>query len=123
MATAFASLGSAVTVLARDGILPAAEPFAGELVTAALRESGVSVQPGAQVDAVHRDDAGAVRITVAGGEPVVADRAHEAAVGHTVAALDQLPGLVLCATGPGLGGVPPRPTCMKAAASSASSGA
>jgi len=74
MATAFASLGSAVTVLARDGILPAAEPFAGELVTAALRESGVSVQPGAQVDAVHRDDAGAVRITVAGGEPVVADQ-------------------------------------------------
>ena len=74
MATAFASLGSAVTVLARDGILPAAEPFAGELVTAALRESGVSVQSGAQVDAVHRDDAGAVRITVAGGEPVVADQ-------------------------------------------------
>jgi pyruvate/2-oxoglutarate dehydrogenase complex dihydrolipoamide dehydrogenase (E3) component len=42
MATAFASLGSTVTVLARDGILPAAEPFAGELVTAALRESGVA---------------------------------------------------------------------------------
>lgn len=74
MATAFASLGSAVTVLARDGILPAAEPFAGELVTAALRESGVSVLPGAQVDTVHRDDGGVVRITVAGGEPVVADQ-------------------------------------------------
>ncbi|WP_431908321.1 dihydrolipoyl dehydrogenase family protein [Micromonospora carbonacea] len=74
MATAFASLGSAVTILARDGILPAAEPFAGELVTAALRESGVSVLPGTHLDAVQRDDTGVVRITVAGSEPIVADQ-------------------------------------------------
>ncbi|WP_338025601.1 dihydrolipoyl dehydrogenase family protein [Actinoplanes awajinensis] len=72
MATAFSGLGSAVTVLARDGILPAAEPFAGERVTAALREAGVSVRLGAEVTAVRRDG-GAVRLTLTDGEVVEAD--------------------------------------------------
>jgi pyruvate/2-oxoglutarate dehydrogenase complex dihydrolipoamide dehydrogenase (E3) component len=67
MATAFAGLGSVVTVLARDGILPAAEPFAGERVTAALRAAGVSVQPRTTVDAVHRDAAGVVHLTLSDG--------------------------------------------------------
>ncbi len=47
MATAFANLGSVVTVLARDGVLPRAEPFAGERVMDSWQGAGVSVRPGA----------------------------------------------------------------------------
>src|SRR5213079_3416959 len=53
MATAFAALGSSVTMLARDGVLPLAEPFAGERVTESLREAGVSVRVGAEAASVH----------------------------------------------------------------------
>ncbi|WP_435205052.1 dihydrolipoyl dehydrogenase family protein [Micromonospora sp. bgisy143] len=82
MATAFAALGSAVTVLARDGLLPSAEPFAGELVTESLREAGVSVRLGAEAVAVNRDDNGAVHIRTASGERVEADEVL-VAVGRT----------------------------------------
>jgi dihydrolipoamide dehydrogenase len=71
MATAYASLGSSVTLLARDGLLSHAEPFAGELVTAALREAGVDVRLDAKVQSVERD--GSVRISLAGGETIEAD--------------------------------------------------
>jgi dihydrolipoamide dehydrogenase len=71
MATAYASLGSSVTLLARGGLLAHSEPFAGELVTAALRESGVDVRLEAKVQSVERD--GSVRINLAGGETVEAD--------------------------------------------------
>jgi pyruvate/2-oxoglutarate dehydrogenase complex dihydrolipoamide dehydrogenase (E3) component len=74
MATAFSSLGSSVTVLARDGIMSSAEPFAGERVTAALREAGVTVRLGAEAEAVQRDDSGTVHITLrGGGERIEAD--------------------------------------------------
>ena len=43
MATAFASFGTEVTVIARSSLLSNLEPFAGEMVTASLRESGVTV--------------------------------------------------------------------------------
>ncbi|MEU4620765.1 NAD(P)/FAD-dependent oxidoreductase [Actinoplanes sp. NPDC023801] len=82
MATAFAALGSSVTVLARDGVLPQAEPFAGERVTASLRESGVTVLAGAEAVSVKRDDAGTVRVTLAGGEAIEADEIL-VAVGRT----------------------------------------
>lgn len=82
MATAFAALGSAVTVLARDGLLPSAEPFAGELVTESLREAGVSVRLGAEAVAVNRDDSGAVQIETASGERIEADEVL-VAVGRT----------------------------------------
>ncbi|WP_433534492.1 dihydrolipoyl dehydrogenase family protein [Micromonospora sp. CA-249363] len=82
MATAFAALGSAVTVLARDGVLPSAEPFAGELVTQSLREAGVSVRLGAEAVAVNRDDSGAVHIETASGERIDADEVL-VAVGRT----------------------------------------
>jgi dihydrolipoamide dehydrogenase len=71
MATAFASLGSTVTVLARDGVLHQAEPFAGEPVTAALRAAGVSVRIGAEAASVHRD--GTVHLTLTDGEQLEAD--------------------------------------------------
>jgi pyruvate/2-oxoglutarate dehydrogenase complex dihydrolipoamide dehydrogenase (E3) component len=79
MATAFAALGSSVTVLARDGVLPLAEPFAGELVTEALREAGVSVRPGAEAASVERDSDGTVHVTLAGGERIDADEVLVAA--------------------------------------------
>ncbi|PRY09786.1 dihydrolipoyl dehydrogenase family protein [Kineococcus rhizosphaerae] len=68
MATAYSGLGSQVTVLVRDGMLPRAEPFTGEHVTAALRENGVTVHLGTVVAAVQRDPTGTVHLVLAGGE-------------------------------------------------------
>lgn len=82
MATAFAALGSSVTVLARDGVLPSAEPFVGELVTESLREAGVSVRLGAKAVSVSRDDSGTVHVDTADGEQVEADEVL-VAVGRT----------------------------------------
>ncbi|WP_199517337.1 dihydrolipoyl dehydrogenase family protein [Nucisporomicrobium flavum] len=82
MATAFASLGSEVTVLARDGVLPHAEPFAGELVTTSLREAGVSVRLGAEAASVQRYGDGTVRLTLTGGDRIEADELL-VAVGRT----------------------------------------
>jgi dihydrolipoamide dehydrogenase len=59
MATAFADLGSDVTVLVRgDRLLPAAEAFAGEAVLTSLVDRGVRVALGAQVVSSSRDDDG-----------------------------------------------------------------
>jgi pyruvate/2-oxoglutarate dehydrogenase complex dihydrolipoamide dehydrogenase (E3) component len=55
MATAYASLGSAVTIVARSGLLGGQEPFAGELVGDGLREMGVDVRLGASPSRVTRD--------------------------------------------------------------------
>ncbi|GAB3842262.1 dihydrolipoyl dehydrogenase family protein [Dactylosporangium cerinum] len=73
MATAYAGLGAMVTVLARDGVLPQAEPFAGERVTQALRDAGVAVLVGAEAASVHRDGDGTVRVTLTDGGQVDAD--------------------------------------------------
>jgi pyruvate/2-oxoglutarate dehydrogenase complex dihydrolipoamide dehydrogenase (E3) component len=87
MATAYASLGSVVTVLARHGVLPAAEPFAGERVVTALRAAGVSVRLGVEAASVHRDGDGTVHLTLTDGEPVEADELLVAA-GRTPNTLD-----------------------------------
>jgi pyruvate/2-oxoglutarate dehydrogenase complex dihydrolipoamide dehydrogenase (E3) component len=71
MATAYASFGSSVTLLTRHGLLNQAEPFAGELVAAALRESGVDLRPAARVRSVERS--GPVRIELVDGGTVEAD--------------------------------------------------
>jgi len=73
MATAYSALGAAVTLLARDGVLPHVEPFAAEHVTASLRAGGVQVLVGAEPSAVGRDGDGVVHITLAGGGTVEAD--------------------------------------------------
>jgi pyruvate/2-oxoglutarate dehydrogenase complex dihydrolipoamide dehydrogenase (E3) component len=73
MATGFANFGSAVTVLARDGLLPLAEPFAGERVRKSLEEAGVSVHLGAEAVSVNRGGDGTVHVTLADGEQVEAD--------------------------------------------------
>ncbi|MGR6914279.1 dihydrolipoyl dehydrogenase family protein [[Actinomadura] parvosata] len=82
MATAFAALGSSVTLLARDGVLPQAEPFAGERVTESLRESGVSVRLGATAATAHRDQSGTVHITTTDGDRIEADEVL-VAIGRT----------------------------------------
>ncbi|MDN3358133.1 NAD(P)/FAD-dependent oxidoreductase [Actinomadura sp. DC4] len=73
MATAFAGLGASVTMLARDGVLPLAEPFAGERVSESLRDAGVSVRLGAEAASVERDDGGTVSVTLTDGEQIEAD--------------------------------------------------
>ncbi|MFJ1761372.1 dihydrolipoyl dehydrogenase family protein [Amycolatopsis sp. NPDC088138] len=73
MATAFSELGSSVTVLARDGVLHLAEPFAGERVAESLRDKGVSVRVGAEAGSVKRNTDGTVSLTLTDGEQVEAD--------------------------------------------------
>ena len=68
MATAFSGFGTRVTLIARSGLLGTVEPFAGELVTEALREQGVEIRTGAGVDAARRDEAGVVLSLSDGGE-------------------------------------------------------
>ncbi|MFE0358173.1 dihydrolipoyl dehydrogenase family protein [Streptomyces nigra] len=82
MATAFAALGSSVTMLARDGVLHLTEPFVGERVTESLREAGVSVLVGAEAGAVKRDGDGTVHITLTDGEEIEADEVL-VAIGRT----------------------------------------
>ncbi|AGL18843.1 NAD(P)/FAD-dependent oxidoreductase [Actinoplanes sp. N902-109] len=55
MATAYASFGSEVTLIARSGLLTGAEPFAGEKVAEALREQGVTVLLNTSASKVTRD--------------------------------------------------------------------
>ena len=82
MAAAYASLGSKVTVIARSPLLGAQEPFAGELVTAALRDSGVTVLVGPSSTSAHRGADGTVTLTLDDGGTVAADQVL-VAIGRT----------------------------------------
>ena len=64
MASAYASLGSDVTLFARSGLLGGQEDFAGEMVAAALTKLGVTIVTGSP-SAVSRDGDG-VHLTVDG---------------------------------------------------------
>ncbi len=67
MATAWAALGSRVTLLVRGkGLLGRMEPFAGELVAEALTEAGVDVRTGASVTSVTRENGTVVALTRTG---------------------------------------------------------
>lgn len=72
MATAYASFGTRVTMIARSGLLGSAEPFAGELVTDALTGLGVTMHLSDSPTAVARTDAG-VTIELDTGVTVTAD--------------------------------------------------
>jgi dihydrolipoamide dehydrogenase len=54
LATAWRALGAEVTMLVRGGLLAKMEPFAGELVAAALRSAGVDVRTDTGVAQVRR---------------------------------------------------------------------
>ncbi|MCU1438655.1 MAG: pyridine nucleotide-disulfide oxidoreductase [Naasia sp.] len=72
MATAYLSLGSTVTLVARSGLLGGMEPFAGELVADQLRKSGAAVRLG--VSPVRADRRpGGVRLTLDDGSTVEAE--------------------------------------------------
>jgi dihydrolipoamide dehydrogenase len=71
MATAYAALGSTVTVIARSGLLGGMEPFAGERVAAGLKELGVDVRLSVGTESVHRDEEG-VHIVLSDGSTVTA---------------------------------------------------
>ena len=73
MATAYAALGSQVTMIARDGLLPAVESFASDLVAETLKAHGVTLHLLAEPESVHRDQAGTVHITLADGTLLDAD--------------------------------------------------
>jgi len=74
MAAAWSALGSRVTLISRGGLLDRVPEFAGELVTAGLRDAGVAVRTGANVTAAARaGDGGPVTLTLDDGTTVEAD--------------------------------------------------
>jgi pyruvate/2-oxoglutarate dehydrogenase complex dihydrolipoamide dehydrogenase (E3) component len=72
MATAYASFGTKVTVIARSALLAGQEPFAGEMVADALRELGATLKLGAQTTSAARTAEGVV-LTLDDGSRVTAD--------------------------------------------------
>ncbi|MDA4890329.1 NAD(P)/FAD-dependent oxidoreductase [Streptomyces sp. MS2A] len=72
MATAYAALGSEVTVIARHGLLGGMEAFAGERVAEGLRELGVDVRMDTGVERVERRE-DAVVVTTDAGEVVASE--------------------------------------------------
>jgi pyruvate/2-oxoglutarate dehydrogenase complex dihydrolipoamide dehydrogenase (E3) component len=71
MATAYASFGCHVTIVARSGLLRGQEDFAAELVGASLESLGVTVRTGVFPTAARRDDTG-VTLTLDDGGTVTA---------------------------------------------------
>ncbi|WP_412162810.1 dihydrolipoyl dehydrogenase family protein [Curtobacterium flaccumfaciens] len=71
LATAWASLGSKVTLVARHTLLGGMEPFAGELVAVGMRELGVDVRTDVTPKRVSRDDSGMVTAQLEDGTTVV----------------------------------------------------
>lgn len=73
MAQAWASLGARVDlIISGDRPLPRLPEFAGDLVAAGLRETGVTVRTGSGVEAVAATDGG-IALTLAGGQTLVVD--------------------------------------------------
>jgi pyruvate/2-oxoglutarate dehydrogenase complex dihydrolipoamide dehydrogenase (E3) component len=72
MATAYASLGCAVTIIARSALLAGQEDFVGEIVGAALTKLGVDLRLGITPASVTRAN-GSTTIELPGGETVVAE--------------------------------------------------
>ncbi|MDR6866952.1 dihydrolipoamide dehydrogenase [Microbacterium resistens] len=72
MATAYAALGSHVTLIARGALLGSVEPFAGELVADGLRELGVDVRLETATLSVERD-ANGVAVRTDGGDVEAAE--------------------------------------------------
>jgi dihydrolipoamide dehydrogenase len=76
LAQAWRSLGSEEVTLVHRGprLIPRAEPFASEAVEQALREEGVTVRLGAQLQRVHRPGGGGeVTVTLDTGDTLRAD--------------------------------------------------
>ena len=72
MATAYSALGSRVTLIARSGLLGGSEPFAGDLVAAALRQGGATLLLDDSPTSARRTDSRDVELTLASGGTVTA---------------------------------------------------
>lgn len=72
MATAYAGFGTEVTLIARSGLLASLEPFAGEQVTAALREQGATILLNTETTSVFRTADG-VTLKLGDGSTVTAE--------------------------------------------------
>jgi dihydrolipoamide dehydrogenase len=72
MATAYASFGTEVTLLARSSLLGTEEPFAGEMVAKSLERLGATIRFGVSATSVTRGEAG-VRLELDDGSSVEAD--------------------------------------------------
>lgn len=99
LAQAFARLGSAVTVVARGGLLGTFPAPAAELVQAGLRADGVELHLHTGTESVHEDEDGALTLTLAGGGTVTVDKLLVATGRHPA-----LEGLGLESVGLGDGG-------------------
>ncbi len=73
LATAYASLGSSVTLIARGELLASQEPFAVELVRGGLEAAGVRVLTQTGVSEVHQAEKNAV-LTLGDGSRVLAEK-------------------------------------------------
>lgn len=73
MATAYAALGSQVTMIARDGLLPTVESFASDLVAETLKAHGVTLHLRTEPESVRRDEAGTVHVRLVDGTTFDAD--------------------------------------------------
>ena len=73
MATAFVSLGSTVTLLARSGLLAGVEDFAGAAVAERLQADGAEVLLGMTPNRVDRHPDGTVTMTLPGGRVIEVD--------------------------------------------------
>jgi pyruvate/2-oxoglutarate dehydrogenase complex dihydrolipoamide dehydrogenase (E3) component len=73
MATAYATLGSHVTVFARGSLLKNQEPFAGEMVAESLKELGVDLRLNGSPTRVERTASGEVVLELGDGSTVTFD--------------------------------------------------
>jgi pyruvate/2-oxoglutarate dehydrogenase complex dihydrolipoamide dehydrogenase (E3) component len=74
LAQAFARLGSAVTLVARGGLLSMFPNNAAKLVAAGLRADGVDVRLNMRTEKVSANDDGSVTLTLADGTTIRADK-------------------------------------------------
>ena len=73
MATAFSAFGSTVTIIARNGLLPAVEPFASALAATSLQEAGVALHLDTEPTRITRGEDGEVLLQLADGTSLRAD--------------------------------------------------
>ena len=74
LAQAFARLGSAVTLVARSGLLRNFPAEAADLVAAGLRADGVELRVDTKTRSVHRNPDGSLTLMLDGGDTVTVDK-------------------------------------------------
>jgi dihydrolipoamide dehydrogenase len=82
MATAYATLGTHVTLLVRSTLLGTLEPFAGGMVADALRDAGVDIRFGVDVVSAARPEGGKATLELSDGASIEADEVL-VAIGRT----------------------------------------